>query len=107
MTRRSVALIACASVVLTACVFEGACSSGRTADAQAQDMAEIEKLHSLDVAATLAGDQAALSEGMTDDIVILQQGQEAEIGRQAILAARLKAAKPGFRVLSLSRRSKT
>jgi len=30
----------------------------------------------------------------------LQQGQEAEIGRQAILAARLKAAKPGFRVLS-------
>ena len=36
-------------------------------------MAEIEKLHRADVSATLAGDQAALAERMTDDIVILQQ----------------------------------
>lgn len=101
MTRRSVALAACASVVLTAWVFEGACSSGKTADAHAQDMVGIEKLHSLDVAATLSGDVAALSDGWTDDVVILQQGQEAEVGKQAILAARerRRAANPGFRVV--------
>jgi ketosteroid isomerase-like protein len=100
MRRRSVMRIACASVVLTVCVFEGACSRTKTPDSHAQDMAAIGKLHKLDVEATLSGDQAALSEGMTDDVVILQQGQEAEIGRQAILAQRLKAQKPGFRVLS-------
>ena len=66
MTRRSVTLVASASVVLTACVFDGACSSVKTADSHAQDMAGIEKLHSLDVAATLSGDVAALSEGWTD-----------------------------------------
>jgi ketosteroid isomerase-like protein len=102
MTRRPVTLVACASVVLTACVFEGACSSGKTVDAHAQDMAGIEKLHSLDVAATLSGDVAALSEGWTEDVVILQQGQEAEVGKQAILAARerRRAANPGVRVVS-------
>lgn len=102
MTRRSVTLVACASVVLTISVFEGACSSGETADAHAQDMAAIEKLQSLDVAATLSGDMAALSEAWADDIVILQQGQEAEVGKQAILAARerRRAANPGFRVVS-------
>jgi hypothetical protein len=67
---------------------------------RARDLAEIEKLHRKDVEATLAGDQAALGEGMTDDIVILQQGQEPEIGKQATLEARRKNAKPGFRVLS-------
>jgi len=38
----------------------------------------------------------------TDDIVRLQQGQEAEVGKQAILAAeeRRRAAHPGFRVVS-------
>ena len=66
MTRRSVTLVACASVVLMACVFDGACSPWKTADAHAQDMAGIEKLHSLDVAATLSGDVAALSEGWTN-----------------------------------------
>jgi ketosteroid isomerase-like protein len=65
-------------------------------------MVGIEKLHSLDVAATLSGDVAALSEGWTDDVVILQQGQGAEVGKQAILAARerRRAANPGFRVVS-------
>jgi ketosteroid isomerase-like protein len=65
-------------------------------------MAAIEKLHSLDVAATLSGDMAALSEAWADDIVILQQGQEAEVGKQAILAARerRRVANPAFRVVS-------
>ena len=65
-------------------------------------MAGIEKLHSQDVAATLSQDLAALSELWTDDVVILQQGQEAEVGKQAILAARerRRGANPGFRVVS-------
>jgi len=107
MTRRSVTLVACASVVLTAGVFEGACSSGKPADAHAQDMAGIEKAHSQDVAATLSQDLAALSELWTDDVVILQQGQEAEVGKQAILAARerRRAANPGVRVVSYVRGS--
>lgn len=67
MNRRSVTLVACASV-LTACVIEGACSSGKPADAHAQDMAGIEKLHSQDVVATLSQDLAALSELWTDDV---------------------------------------
>src|SRR5215204_4801010 len=103
MTHRSVTLVASASVIITVCIFfEGACSSMKTADTHAQDMAEIEKLHSLGVAATLSGDVAALSEGWTDDVVILQPGQEAEVGRQAIFAARARrrAANPGFRVVS-------
>ena len=70
--------------------------------ARVQDMAGIEKLHSQDVAATLSQDLAALSKLWTDDIVRLQPGQEAEVGKQAILAAeeRHKAAHPGFRVVS-------
>ncbi|MDO8680182.1 MAG: nuclear transport factor 2 family protein [Acidobacteriota bacterium] len=74
--------------------------SEKTADAQ--DLAGIEQLHSQDIAATLSGDLAALSELWTDDIVRLQQGQEAEVGKQAILAAeeRRRAAQPGFRVVS-------
>ena len=43
-----------------------------------------------------------MDELWTDDIVRLQPGQEAEVGKQAILAAnaRHRAAQPGFRVLS-------
>ena len=64
--------------------------------------ARFEKLHSLDIAATLSGDQVALSTGWTDDIVILAQGEEPGVGKQTILAARerLSAAQPGFRVAS-------
>jgi ketosteroid isomerase-like protein len=74
--------------------------STQTTASHAQDLREIDKLHSLDVAATLSGDQAALSTGWTDDIVILEQGEEPGVGRQAILAARARrsAAMPGFRV---------
>ena len=70
--------------------------------AHAQDMREIEKLHQLDIAATLSGDQVALSTGWTDDIVILGQGEEPGVGRQTILEARERrsAALPGFRVVT-------
>ena len=76
--------------------------STETAAALAQNMFEIDKLHSLDTAATLSGDQVALSTGWTDDVVILGQGEEPGVGRRAILAARerRRAAMPGLRVAS-------
>lgn len=54
MTRRPVTLVACAAVALTACGFGGAGCSRKAADTHAQDLAGIEKLHRLEVAATLA-----------------------------------------------------
>ena len=77
--------------------------STETVDAAyAQNMREIEKLHQLDIAATLSGDQVALSTGWTDDIVILGPGEEPGIGKQAILETRerRRAALPGFRVVT-------
>jgi ketosteroid isomerase-like protein len=76
--------------------------STETAVVYAENLREIEKLHRLDVAATLSGDQVALSAGWADDIVILEQGQAPAIGREAILAAResRSAALPGFRVVT-------
>ena len=63
-------------------------------------MAAIETLRQEDIAATLAGDVAAIGELWTDDIVLIGPGQEAQVGKQNILALRerLKAAQP--RVLS-------
>jgi ketosteroid isomerase-like protein len=76
--------------------------STETAAVYAEDLREIEKLHDLDIAETLSGDQVALSTGWTDDIVVLEQGEEPGVGRQAILAARARrsAAMPGFRVVT-------
>jgi len=99
MTRHSRASAAAATLIAALCVFDVACSPEMTGDSRARDLAEIEKLHRLDVEATLAGDQAALAEGMTEDVVILQQGRATEIGRQATLEARLRNARPGFRAL--------
>jgi len=102
MTHRSITLVACALVALRACILEGACSSTKRADAHAQDIAALEELHRRDVAATLSGDLAALAELWTDDAVRLQQGEEADIGKQAIRAAdeHHRVAHPGARVLS-------
>ena len=74
----------------------------RDAAIREHDLEQIEWLHRLDVAATLSGDLAALEEAATDDIVRLQQGAEADIGKHAVIAAneRQRAASPGFRVLS-------
>jgi ketosteroid isomerase-like protein len=72
-------------------------------DAHTQDLAAIEKFHSQDIAATLSGDTAALTELWTDDAVRLQQGGGPDdIGKQAIRATneRQKAALPELRVLS-------
>src|SRR6266851_9979801 len=102
MTLRSVAVVLCASVALTAHVFEGSGLSAKAANGYAQDMAAIEKLHAQDIAATLSQDPGALAKLWTDDVVRLNPGQEAEVGKQTLLAAaeRRRAAQPGFRVVS-------
>ena len=102
MTSRSVTLVACALVAVTAFVFEGTGCRRKTADTHVQDMAEIEKLHSQDIAATLSRDTAALTELWTDDAVRLNQDGPDDIGKQAIRATneRQKAATPELRVLS-------
>jgi uncharacterized protein (TIGR02246 family) len=102
MTRRSVMLVACAFVALTAFVFEGTGCRRKTPGTHVQDMAEIEKLLRQDIAATLSRDTAALTELFTDDGVRLQQGEPDDIGKEAIRATneRQKAATPELRVLS-------
>ena len=102
MTRRSVTLVACALVALTAFVFEGTGCRRKTADMHVQDMAGIEKLHRQDIAATLSRDPVALTELWTDDAVRLGQGGPDDIGKEAIRATneRQKAATPELRVLS-------
>ena len=94
-TVSALAILGLAAVAMISC-------AKTPADARAQDMAGIEKLHGQDVAATLSGDPAALAELWTDDVVVLQQGEEPVLGKQAARAAaeRRKAAQPGFRVVS-------
>ena len=67
-----------------------------------QDIAEIEKLRKHDVDATLSRDTAALAEQWTDDAVRIGQGQQDDMGKDAIRATddRFKAATPELRVLS-------
>ena len=67
-----------------------------------EDLAAIEKLRSQDITATLSQDLTALSNLWTDDIVRLQQGAEAEVGKPALLASekRRRETLPDFRVVS-------
>jgi len=66
------------------------------------EMVGIEKLHQLDVAATLSGDPKALAELWTDDAVRLEPGGPAEIGKQVIQVntERVYLNRPGFKILS-------
>jgi uncharacterized protein (TIGR02246 family) len=102
MRLRSFAVVLCAFVALAAHVFQGSGLSAETDDTHAQDRAAIEKLRREDVAATLSRDTAALTELWTDDAVRLGQGDQDDIGKEAIRATneRLKAATPELRVLS-------
>jgi ketosteroid isomerase-like protein len=50
----------------------------------AADLAAIEKLHQLDIAATVSRDPVALTDYWTEDAVRLGVGQPAEVGKQAI-----------------------
>ena len=66
-----------------------------------KDKAAIEKAFQQDIAATLALDPVALTDGWTEDAVRLSPDQPAEVGKQAIRKSyeRLTAI-PGFKVLS-------
>src|SRR5262245_66523779 len=61
-----------------------AASAGRTTGGSAADLAAIEKLRQLDIAATLSRDPVALTDLWTDDAVRLGPVPPAEVGRQAI-----------------------
>ena len=102
MKRRSVTLVACALVALSAFVSQGTGWGRKTADPYAQDRAAIEKFLRQDIAATLSRDTAALTELFTDDGVRLSQGERDDVGKEAIRATneRFKAATPELRVLS-------
>ncbi|MBZ5578340.1 MAG: DUF4440 domain-containing protein [Acidobacteriia bacterium] len=91
-------LLVCAAVASAACGSKGTVQDGSRAAARAQDQAAIQKLHEQDVAATLAGNPAAIAALWTDDIVLIEFGQPRQVGKQAILSARQRrlAALPGF-----------
>jgi ketosteroid isomerase-like protein len=65
------------------------------------DLAAIEKLHQLDIAATLSRDPVALTDLWTDDAVRLGQGRPAEVGKQAIRESNERwSARPSVKVLT-------
>ena len=66
-----------------------------------KDKAALEKAFQQDIAATLALDPVALTDGWTEDAVRLGPDQPAEVGKQAIRKSYERlAAIPGFKVLS-------
>ena len=97
-TLRRVTLIVWALGASLACT-RGAGTAADKTDARAQDRAAIERLYQQATKATLAGDTTALGELWTDDVVLIGPGQEAQVGKQAILASRRKAPQV-LRVLS-------
>ena len=102
MTHRSVTVVLCAVVALTAHVFQGCGLGVKMDDALTQDLAGIEKALKQDIAATLSRDTVALTELWTDDAVRLGPPADPDIGKEAIRATneRFKVATPELRVLS-------
>jgi uncharacterized protein (TIGR02246 family) len=90
------------AIIASSAAFASLKSGMRSGVTLAQDMAEIEKFHRRDVAATLSRDTAALTDLFTHDGVRLSQGEPDDIGKEAIRATneRFKAATPELRVLS-------
>jgi ketosteroid isomerase-like protein len=78
-----------------------AASAGRTTGGSAADLAAIEKLRQLDIAATLSRDPVALTDLWTDDAVRLGPVPPAEVGKQAIRESNERqTANKEFKVLS-------
>lgn len=107
MERKKLAMVVLASGLLSAVVASAATviflKGGSSSDAaRARDIAEIEKMRKREIDATVARDIAALSDGWTDDAVRLGQGNQDDVGREAIRATdeSFKAATPELRVLS-------
>ncbi len=66
-----------------------------------KDRAALEKAHQHDIAATLAVDPVALTDGWTEDAVRLGPDQPADVGKPALRTSYERlAAIPGFKVLS-------
>jgi uncharacterized protein (TIGR02246 family) len=100
MKRQVYALLACAIPALV--VAGWWLDTLRRSNALARDRAAVEELHRRDVAATLAGDPAALAQLWTDDAVRLEPGGPAEVGKQTIHARDEKqtAENPGTTILT-------
>ena len=100
MKRRFYALLVCAILALGAGGWW--LDTIRRGNALAHDMAAVEELHRQDVAATLAGDPAALARLWADDAVRLEPGGPAEVGKQTIHSqdAKQKAENPGTTILT-------
>ena len=90
------ALIACAAQAVQKPA--ASVGGGKSRDA---DRAAIEKLHQLDIAATLSRDPVALTDLWTDDAIRLGPGQPAEVGKQAIRESNERwSARPDLKVLT-------
>jgi ketosteroid isomerase-like protein len=102
MTKFNMMLLAAALLFSLASIYRTGWLQPVKSEAREQEMAGIEKLHQLDIAATLSGDPKALADLWTDDAVRLEPGGNAEIGKQIIRAKdeKDKAAHPEAGILS-------
>lgn len=107
MEKKRLAMYVFASALVSAIIASAATvawlkSETRRGMTRAQDIAEIEKVRKKDIDATLSRDTVALAEQWTDDAVRLGQGEQDDIGKEAIRATdeRFKTATPELRVLS-------
>lgn len=69
--------------VLSVAVVVGTLTASAGQVGRDADLAAIEKLQQLDIAATLSRDPVALTDLWTDDAIRLGQGRPAEVGKQA------------------------
>ena len=87
-------------------VVQGPAMSIRSKSRPAADLAGIEKVHQLGIAATVSRDPVALTDPWTDDAVRLTPGQPAEVGKQAIRERNERGvrSRPALKVLSYVRK---
>ena len=101
MTLRTIGVVFSTSLVITALALQRPVASAGSQQGRAADLAAIEKVRQLDIAATLSRDPVALTDLWTDDAIRLGVGAPAEVGRQAIRARNERqTANKGFKVLS-------
>jgi ketosteroid isomerase-like protein len=100
MILRLALVVFCSLAVLASHVVQ---ESGASAESNAErqaDLANIEKFHQRDIAATLSRDPVALTDLYTDDAVRLGAGRPAEVGKRAIRESNERwSALPGVKVL--------
>ncbi len=95
-----VIVVVCALTPLAGQVVQRPAAPAGSQSDRAADLAAIEKLRQIEIAATIARDPVALSDYWTDDAIRLGLGQ-AEVGKPAIRASNERhTANKGFKVLS-------